>query len=79
MACSLKTRSVSARNSSEIGAGPSLRSPLFKLNACGFVRFILLPLGWGIKEERSPVDSSHACGETEVGLDEVTEFQVNTG
>lgn len=60
IACSRNWRSASVRSSSEIGAGPSLRGPLLVLNACGFVRFVLLPLAWGITDESRPVDSSHA-------------------
>jgi len=54
-----------------MGAGPSFRSPLNALNACGSLRLVD-PFSWGIKGERSPVDSSHAWGKTEVGLEEVT-------
>ena len=78
MACSLSTRSVSTRSSSDIGAAPNLRAPLLALKACGFVKLILLPLDWGINDERRPVVSSHAWGETVVGFDDVTGLLVNT-
>jgi len=71
-ACSLRTRSVSVRSSSESGAGPSLSSPLLLLNACGLFRPVLLPLTWGMRDDKRPVDSSQVCADTAVGLVDVT-------
>lgn len=73
IACSRRTRSVSARKSSGIGAGPSFNSPLEVLNVLGFgMAERLAAMFLGMSDERRPVDSSHAFGDTVVVLAEVT-------
>lgn len=58
-----------------MGAGPSLRSVLRALKADADVADAVdtEPLVFGMSWERRPVDSSHACGEIEVGFVDVTE------
>jgi hypothetical protein len=63
---SLRRRSVSIRSSSGSGAGPNFSSPFVVLKVCGLVKVEADPLAWGISEERSPVDSSHVLGVTDV-------------
>lgn len=71
-ACSRRTRSDSALRSSDRGAGPSFKAPLDWLYAWAFVSLEVLPALWGIKDESSPVDSSHSLGAIDVGFVEVT-------
>lgn len=68
MACSL----IAVWKSSLNGAGPNFNWPAEALNALGSTRVVVAFLFWGIKEDSSPVDSSHEFGVTAVELAVVT-------
>lgn len=68
MACSL----IAVWKSSLKGAGPNFNWPAEALNALGSTRVDVMPLFWGISEDKSPVDSSHEFGVTVVELAVVT-------